>query len=379
MARLPGLIAFLKMHAENIQDHAIDATAYTDTLSDLHCMLLNSAENRNDDTYEEFEIAKYPTEEIFDRALSKVPGMTRSKDQKERVTYTIHPPTFHAHVLKLQSVPTHKNPRKTKMQQPPSQSDAHQIATKKMKSDFIHEHFFSKTVAATKTPAQTASAIVSPPSCPVIMSTSVAQHSERELESARITRAVTEFSSASSSNKIRLLPGLHTLLSGVFPDLPTRLEYIQQLTSSTDPQSETVGLKNAGVYVLKLHGLPYQFYVGSSKNISARVDQHRKGTGAVCTQDATRIEYVSRIPCPSPKELDDMERKETLDRMYKNGINQVRGWKFSTKVLSEAHKQQAFEDICCRFDLCLKCGETKHFVGECRSQMKAKWCGGAPV
>ena len=236
MARLPGLIAFLKMHAENIQDHAIDATAYTDTLSDLHCMLLNSAENRNDDTYEEFEIAKYPTEEIFDRALSKVPGMTRSKDQKERVTYTIHPPTFHAHVLKLQSVPTHKNPRKTKMQQPPSQSDAHahQTAAKKLKADFIHEHFFSKTVRSTIAPVPTASAIVSPPSCPAIMSTSVAQQSQRELESARITRAVTEFSSASSSDKIRLLPGLHTLLSGVFPDLPTRLEYIQQLTSSTD-------------------------------------------------------------------------------------------------------------------------------------------------
>ena len=378
MARLPGLIAFLKSYTEYFQD---DGDMHTLTLSDLYHQFENSAENSNDDNFKEYEIDKYPTEEIFDHALSQVPGLTRSKNQKNGITYAIHIPTLQAHAVQLQSVPTHKNPRKTKMQQPPSQSDAHahQTAAKKLKADFIHEHFFSKTVRSTIAPVPTASAIVSPPSCPAIMSTSVAQQSQRELESARITRAVTEFSSASSSDKIRLLPGLHTLLSGVFPDLPTRLEYIQQLTSSTDSKSETIGLKNAGVYVLKLHGLPYQFYVGSSKNISARVDQHRNGTGAVCTQDATRIEYVSRIPCQSLKELDDMERKETLDRMYKYGINQVRGWKFSTKVLSEAHKQQALEDICCRFNLCLKCGETKHFVGECRSKTKAKWCGGAPV
>ena len=134
-----------------------------------------------------------------------------------------------------------------------------------------------------------------------------------------------------------------------------------------------------GVYVLDLEGLPFKVYVGSSQNVPRRVEQHKKGDGAVCTKLAKGIHLLASIGCPKATGLDDLERKETLKQMYQRGIDKVRGWKFSTLVLSDEHKQQAFEDICCSFNLCLKCGEGKHFVGECRSKTKAKWCGGGPV
>ena len=84
MARLPGLIAFLKSYTEYFQD---DGDMHTLTLSDLYHQFENSAENSNDDNFKEYEIDKYPTEEIFDHALSQVPGLTRSKNQKNGITY----------------------------------------------------------------------------------------------------------------------------------------------------------------------------------------------------------------------------------------------------------------------------------------------------
>ena len=135
----------------------------------------------------------------------------------------------------------------------------------------------------------------------------------------------------------------------------------------------------SGVYILALTGMPYEVYVGSSKNIPRRVEQHEKGEGAVCTKMAKGVRMLASIACRKADGLDDLERKETLKQMHQRGIDKVRGWKFSTLVLSDEHKQQAFEDICCRFQLCLKCGEGKHFVGECPSKKKAKWCGGGPV
>ena len=134
-----------------------------------------------------------------------------------------------------------------------------------------------------------------------------------------------------------------------------------------------------GVYVLAVKGLPFEVYVGSSQNIPRRVEQHKKKEGAVCTTLAKGVQLLASIGCPKATGVDDLERKETLKQMHQRGIDKVRGWKFSTLVLSDEHKQQAFEDICCCFDLCLKCGETKHFVGECRSKTKARWCGGGPV
>ena len=134
-----------------------------------------------------------------------------------------------------------------------------------------------------------------------------------------------------------------------------------------------------GVYVLHLQGLPFKVYVGSSQNIQRRVEQHKKGEGAVCTKMAKGVQILASIACPKATGLDDLERKETLKQMYQHGIDKVRGWKFSTLVLSDEHKQQAFEDICCSFNLCLKCGSSQHFVGECRSKTKTDWCGGGPV
>ena len=221
----------------------------------------------------------------------------------------------------------------------------------------------------------------------------------------KLKRAVTEYAGADGVERLLLEPRLHLALSGVYPDAEARVDYVSRLNvkleqppvpaaepmvpeapverpvddEETEDESDgdygLLGLGDAGVYVLRLEGLSYQVYVGSSQDITKRVEQHRRGEGAACTKDATKIELVSRIPCENPADLDDLERKETLDQMRRLGIDKVRGWKFSTRVLSDEYWKQAFEDICCRFKLCLRCGRASHFANNCFARSKAEWCG----
>ena len=232
----------------------------------------------------------------------------------------------------------------------------------------------------------------------------------------KLKRAVTEYAGADGIERLLLEPRLHLALSGVYPDPEARVDYVSRLNlklerpvgpvepllepvmepvekPAADPEEtedESDGdygllgpgegfLEDAGVYVLRLEGLSYQVYVGSSQNIAKRVEQHQRGDGAACTKDATKIELVSRIPCQSLDELDDLERKETLDQMHRLGIDKVRGWKFSTRVLSDEYWKQAFEDICCRFKLCLRCGRASHFANNCYARSKADWCGNSSL
>ena len=203
----------------------------------------------------------------------------------------------------------------------------------------------------------------------------------RDLEAARLTRAAAEFAKSSGLQRLILEPGLHSVLMDAFPSAEDRSDYITRLSTYTEPLPAQVVpfLENAGVYVLRLEGLSYSVYVGSSRNIPQRVEQHKEGEGAACTKDAASIELLATIPCYTLDELDDMERRETLDQMHRLGIDKVRGWKFSTRIMFDEHWRQAFEDICCRKSLCLRCGRASHFVTNCYARTKAEWCGGGDI
>jgi len=120
-------------------------------------------------------------------------------------------------------------------------------------------------------------------------------------------------------------------------------------------------LKEAGVYVLEKPDRT--FYVGKSGNIQERLRQHADGSGASCAKG-----FVRRVP-PMTAEVEGdheaWERAETLARMRKHGISNVRGWMYTSQVLTDAQVEHAFGQVCERHDLCRKCGKGGHFAARC--------------
>jgi len=117
----------------------------------------------------------------------------------------------------------------------------------------------------------------------------------------------------------------------------------------------------SGVYVLeKADG---SLYVGKSGNISERIMQHAMGEGASCARG-----FVRRVPplteCVGDREA--WERSETLARMRRHGVSNVRGWMYTTPTLSDAQRDHAFRQVCEKMDLCRRCGLEGHFAGSCR-------------
>ena len=132
-----------------------------------------------------------------------------------------------------------------------------------------------------------------------------------------------------------------------------------------DKAAETL---EGGVYVLQRpDGL---FYVGKSCNIQERLRQHREGTGAACAKGQCR-----RVPpmTPACDDLEAWERSEVLARMYKHGVRSVRGWMFTSHDFSEGEAEQAFRQVCEKFDLCRRCGRRGHFAAECRAHGRPEW------
>ena len=71
--------------------------------------------------------------------------------------------------------------------------------------------------------------------------------------------------------------------------------------------------------------------------------------------------------------LDQWERLETLERMYKHGVEKVRGWIYNTPVMSSNQREDATQQICAYKKLCSKCGRMGHFAAACYANAKAAW------
>ena len=82
---------------------------------------------------------------------------------------------------------------------------------------------------------------------------------------------------------------------------------------------------------------------------------------------------VSPYTAPIPGHLEAWERAETLERMFRHGIEKVRGWIFTTPVMSQDQHDNAFQQICASKKLCTKCGRMGHFAAACYANTKAAW------
>ena len=79
----------------------------------------------------------------------------------------------------------------------------------------------------------------------------------------------------------------------------------------------------------------------------------------------------------SVNDLESWERSEVLTRMFIEGFDRVRGWKYNSKgPLSMGKKRSARDDIMEKFDLCRRCGRDSHFASRCFARSPASWCRG---
>ena len=103
------------------------------------------------------------------------------------------------------------------------------------------------------------------------------------------------------------------------------------------------------------------YYNGSSSNTAARVAAHLAGQGSVVTRTNTHIRKRVALLSPAlgngPDSRNARENLEVLYRMRMYGINHCRGGCYADLVIDQA---DAFDKICCQFELCRNCGAPDH-------------------
>ena len=143
--------------------------------------------------------------------------------------------------------------------------------------------------------------------------------------------------------------------------------------NSTQHNNTASSNQQAGVYVLR-NSKTNVCYVGKSTNIEIRILQHRRDNAP----DVLNRESV--LTSGSINDMESWERNEVLTRMYREGMDCVRGWRYTRREpLTLDDKISARSDIMEKFDLCRSCGRNNHFADKCFARSSALWCGDIPM
>lgn len=113
------------------------------------------------------------------------------------------------------------------------------------------------------------------------------------------------------------------------------------------------------LYVLALADEKY--YIGITKNLHNRFQQHLDGNGAKWTTLYKPINIIESFQTTDKADED----KYTLKYMKKYGIDNVRGGTFASPVLDDSlivYIKLSFKTI---IDICFYCNSDHHFASEC--------------
>ena len=131
----------------------------------------------------------------------------------------------------------------------------------------------------------------------------------------------------------------------------------------------------AGVYALQ-DGAG-RVYVGKSQHVAQRVRAHRAGDGTRFLDAASAAPLPLRTHGTPGEDLETWERNETLAQMHAHGVDNVRGWIFTTtgatRLTPPEMRASAVAQVCEKFDLCRRCGRGGHFATACYARSPAAW------
>lgn len=113
------------------------------------------------------------------------------------------------------------------------------------------------------------------------------------------------------------------------------------------------------IYVLKLEQNKY--YVGKTKNVAQRYQEHLQGLGSSWTRKYKPVKLDTVIENASPFDED----KQVKIYMAQFGIENVRGGTYVADTLTEEQLQTLKAEIRSSNDLCNKCGRPSHFFKDC--------------
>lgn len=118
-------------------------------------------------------------------------------------------------------------------------------------------------------------------------------------------------------------------------------------------------MSNIIIYILELHDNKY--YVGRTKNINFRLEEHFNNSGSAWTMKHKPVKPIEII---NNCDIYD-EDKYTIKMMAQYGIENVRGGSFTKLVLSNEEKYIINKMINNANDKCFICYGNDHFVSYC--------------
>ena len=113
------------------------------------------------------------------------------------------------------------------------------------------------------------------------------------------------------------------------------------------------------IYFIKLKGGKY--YIGKTKNIEKRYDEHITGNGSMWTKKYKPKSLIKTIKSTSFFDED----KYVKEYMAKYGIENVRGGTYSNIVLDENSIAVLEKEIRHSKNVCMRCGRDTHFINDC--------------
>jgi predicted GIY-YIG superfamily endonuclease len=116
------------------------------------------------------------------------------------------------------------------------------------------------------------------------------------------------------------------------------------------------------LYVLQLSGGKY--YVGTTRDIKRRVEEHARGDGSEWTR---QHKLVKVIETRRLKDEHD-ENNTTKDLMKKYGVDNVRGGSYSQVQLPSAYRKALEAELRTSTNACFKCGKQGHYANQCEDE-----------
>jgi predicted GIY-YIG superfamily endonuclease len=127
-------------------------------------------------------------------------------------------------------------------------------------------------------------------------------------------------------------------------------------TSVASPRSPSLK-----IYVLLLES--NKWYVGSTRNVAQRFQEHKMGKGSTWTTIYRPVKIDRVVKNASPFDED----KITKEYMATYGIDNVRGGSYCQEILDVFQRESIQREIWMATGACFVCGRRGHFAKDCKA------------